>query len=157
MKVVKVKRLASDAVMPRRAHADDAGYDLVAVSRTVDENGCMVYGTGLAFEIPEGMVGLLFPRSSVANRGLSLSNCVGVVDSGYRGEVTFKFRPVDTGFVEMRGGDYMLSEVYHPKVYAVGDRIGQLVLVSLPDVAMIESDELSRSERGEGGYGSTGR
>lgn len=157
MKVVKVKRLAKEAVMPKRAHSGDAGYDLVAVSRTVDEYGCMVYGTGLAFEIPEGMVGLLFQRSSVAKKGLSLANCVGVLDSGYRGEVTFKFKPSDCRFVEIHGGDYMLSSVYHPEAYAVGDRIGQLVLVELPNVAMIESDSLGDSERGEGGYGSTGR
>lgn len=142
---VKIKRLVSEAVMPRRAHASDAGWDLVAVSRKVDADGAVVYGTGLAMEIPEGYVGLVFPRSSVAKKDLVLSNCVGVIDSGYRGEVMAKFKLLDP---------LVKHDEYH--WYDIGDRIAQLVIMRLPEVEMVESEDLSESDRGEGGYGSTG-
>lgn len=142
---VKIKRLVSEAVMPRRAHASDAGWDLVAVSRKVDADGAVVYGTGLAMEIPEGYVGLVFPRSSVAKKDLVLSNCVGVIDSGYRGEVMAKFKLLDP---------LIKHEVY--QWYNVGDRIAQLVIMRLPEIEMVESEDLSESDRGEGGYGSSG-
>lgn len=127
--------------MPKRAHSSDAGFDLVAVSAGF-KNGCWVCGTGLAFEIPEGYVGLVFPRSSIVRKDMSMANAVGVIDAGYRGEVTCRFRL--TGNLEF------------PR-YEVGERIAQIVFVKLPDVELQESDELSDSERGEGGYGSTGR
>lgn len=143
--VVKVKKLVPEAVLPNKAHADDAGFDLVAVSGGwVEEEKLYVYHTGLAFEIPEGYVGLVFPRSSVAKKDLILSNCVGVIDAGYRGEVTAKF---GTAQRMMMRGDL---------IYHAGDRICQIVFVKLPDVQLVESDELSASGRGEGGYGSTG-
>lgn len=142
---VKIKRLVSEAVMPRRAHASDAGWDLVAVSRKVDADGAVVYGTGLAMEIPEGYVGLVFPRSSVAKKDLVLSNCVGVIDSGYRGEVMAKFKLLDP---------LVKHDEYH--WYDIGDRIAQIVIMRLPEVEMVESEDLSESDRGEGGYGSTG-
>lgn len=91
---VKIKRLSSNSVIPKYAKAGDAGLDLTAVSMKIDEYGNICYGTGLAFEIPEGCVGLVFPRSSNCQKGLMLTNCVGVIDSGYRGEVSFKFRPL---------------------------------------------------------------
>ena len=139
---VKVKRLCDGAVLPSRAHEGDAGFDLVAVS--VDEDrkrGIVTYGTGIALEIPEGYVGLLFPRSSVYRHQLQLSNGVGVIDAGYRGEVMLKYRIVQP----------------HISRYCSGDRIGQIVIVALPEFEMVESDDLSDSDRGEGGYGSTGR
>ena len=142
---VKIKRLVSEAVMPRRSHASDAGWDLVAVNRKMDADGAVVYGTGLAMEIPEGYVGLVFPRSSVAKKDLVLSNCVGVIDSGYRGEVMVKFKLLDP---------LITHDVYH--WYNVRDRIAQLVIMRLPEVEMVESEDLSESDRGEGGYGSTG-
>lgn len=147
---IKVKKLVPEAVLPKRAHASDAGFDLVAVSRKVDEDGAIVYGTGLAFEIPEGYVGLVFPRSSIARKDLVLSNGVGVIDSGYRGEVMAKFKPclraLEEHLVGMRG----------EKWYEVGDRIAQLIVMKLPEVELVESEELSESDRGIGGYGSTG-
>ena len=79
--VVKFKKLNEYAICPVKAHASDAGFDLTATSFYVDEDGCSVYGTGLAVEIPRGYVGLLFPRSSVAKKDLLLSNAVGVIDS----------------------------------------------------------------------------
>ena len=144
--VVKVKKIVPGAVLPTKAYKDDAGYDLVAVSRTYDaENWCYVYGTGLAFEIPEGYVGLVFPRSSVYDRPLDLANCVGVIDAGYRGEVSAKFRHIMS---TARGVDH---------VYKAGDRIAQIVFMKLPDVQLVESDDLGESERGTGGYGSSGK
>lgn len=147
MKSIRVKRLVQEAVLPKKAHASDAGFDLVAVSCKV-ENGMYVYGTGLAFEIPEGYVGLIFPRSSIAKKDLILSNSVGVIDSGYRGEVTAKFHQARRMF-EMSSDEF--------PAYRIGDRIGQLVIVKLPEFDMVEADELSESDRGTGGYGSTGR
>ena len=144
--VVKVKKLVPDAVLPKKAHGSDAGYDLVAVSRMVDEDGAVVYGTGLAFEIPEGYVGLVFPRSSVAKKDLVLSNCVGVIDAGYRGEVMAKFKLHDP---------LVKHDEYH--WYEIGDRICQIVFVQLPGVQLVESDVLGESERGAGGYGSSGK
>lgn len=142
---LKYKKLVPEAAEPKRAHAGDAGFDLVAVSRKWSaDDWCYVYGTGLAFEIPEGYVGLAFPRSSIAGRPLQLSNSVGVIDSGYRGEVMAKFRVAGSS----KGMD---------AVYDVGERICQLVIVKLPEVEMVEADELSGSERGAGGYGSTGK
>lgn len=142
---IRIKKLVPEAVVPKRAHASDAGFDLVAVSRNLDEDWNIVYGTGLAFEIPEGYVGLVFPRSSIAKKNVMLTNCVGVIDSGYRGEVMAKFK-----FIDHR----VRHEEYH--WYEIGERICQMVIMKLPDVDMVEVDELSDSDRGEGGFGSTG-
>lgn len=139
---VKIKKLHSDAVLPKYAKPGDAGQDLVATSvRFVDEY--VEYGTGLAFEIPEGYVGCLVPRSSISKKDLLLSNSFGVLDSGYRGEVTFRFKRC-------------LSNNLMPALYEAGDRIGQIIILPFPQIEFEESDELSDSERGTGGYGSTG-
>lgn len=143
---VRIKRLSEKAVVPKYAHPTDAGLDLVATSCHFDENGCLVYGTGLAFEIPDGYVGLVFPRSSNAKKDLLLSNSVGVIDSGYRGEVTLKFRY----------GDF--SHKQNPiEIYEVGERVGQIIILPYPHIEFEEAAELSDTERGSGGYGSTGR
>lgn len=136
---VKIKKLNENAVIPRYAHPTDAGLDLVAVSKRKDKDGNFVYGTGLAFEIPEGFVGLVFPRSSVSARCMTMANCVGVIDSCFRGEVTVKFRP------------HLFA-----KPYDKGDRVAQMIIIPYPHVDFVEVDELSESERGDGGYGSTG-
>ena len=146
---VKIKRLVSDAVMPSKAHPTDAGFDLVAVSKEYDDDNNVVYGTGLAFEIPEGHVGLLFPRSSNAKKDLILSNSVGCVDAHYRGEVTFKFkRLVRTGPAGAWTGKNR---------YDIGDRIGQMIIIPIPNIEFVEADELSETDRGTGGYGSSGK
>lgn len=138
---VRIKKLCPEAVIPAYAREGDAGLDLTAVSCEIDEYGNVVYGTGLAFEIPDGYVGLLFPRSSNSKKDLILMNCVGVVDSGYRGEITFKFRSISDRNIG----------------YGLGDRIGQLVIMPYPKINFIESEKLSETERGTGGYGSSGR
>lgn len=149
---VKIKKLHKDAVVPKYAKDGDAGMDLTAVSKSFDDDGNIVYGTGLAFEIPKGYVGLLFPRSSNAKKDLLLSNSVGVIDSGYRGEVLFKFKP--SNVIEKPDLAYIPESIAK---YEIGERIGQIIIMPYQDVEFIEVKELSDSERGDGGYGSTGK
>lgn len=151
MMEVRIKRCYADSIVPTKAHVDDAGYDLYAHSKAYDDDGNIVYGTGIAFEIPRGYVGLIFPRSSNAKKDLLLSNSVGVIDSGYRGEVSFKFKP--SNVIEKPDLAYIPESIAK---YEVGDRIGQIIIMPYPDVTFVESEELSSTERGEGGYGSSG-
>lgn len=152
---VKVKRLSKNAVMPTKAHPTDAGFDLTATSRTIDEFGNIAYGTGLAFEIPEGYVGLIFPRSSICKQDVALSNAVGVIDCHYRGEVTFKFRPALIAYSKWDGKHDGIFRRFG-KDYKVGDRIGQLIIMPRPEIELEEAEELSDTDRGTGSYGSTG-
>jgi len=135
---VKIKKLHPDAVIPKYAKEGDAGMDLTAVD-VIADGGTLTYKTGLAVEIPRWHVGLLFPRSSVYKTGQTLTNCVGVIDSGYRGEIMMKFT---------------LSP--YQREYDIGDRVGQLVIMPYPKVEFEEVDKLTPTERGSGGYGSTG-
>lgn len=143
---VGIKKLHLNAVIPKYAKAGDAGMDLTATTKTFDDNDNVVYGTGLAVEIPQGYVGLLFPRSSNAKADLYLTNHVGVVDSGFRGEIIFKFRKsaCTKNFQEARH-------------YDVGDRVGQLIIMPYPSIELVELDTLSETERGENGFGSSGK
>jgi dUTP pyrophosphatase len=136
---VKIKKLHPDAVIPKYAKSGDAGLDLTAVDVIADGN-TLTYKTGLAIELPFWHVGLLFPRSSVYKTGQTLTNCVGVIDSGYRGEIMMKFT---------------LSP--YAQEYDIGDRIGQLIIMPYPRIDFVESDKLTPSERADKGYGSTGR
>ena len=139
---IRFKKLSPSAVMPLKAHASDAGFDLTCTRYEVTNGELFTYPTDIAVEIPDGHVGLLFPRSSIYKQDLLLTNSVGVVDSGYRGEVMFKFKPI----------------AYEVKQhYQVGERIGQLIIISYPDVEFVEADGLSDSDRGTCGYGSGGR
>jgi dUTP pyrophosphatase len=137
---VKIKKLDERATIPSYAKNGDAGMDLRAIRFQRDSDGNYVYYTGLAFEIPEGYVGLLFPRSSISKTSHFLRNSVGVVDSGYRGEIMFKF-----GY----GSNI--------KSYRVGERVGQLIIMPYPSIEFEEVDSLSDTERGEDGFGSTGQ
>lgn len=141
---VKIKKLHSDAVIPTYAKSGDAGIDLVATSMKFDGTQ-ITYGTGLAMEIPEGFVGLVFPRSSIRKTDLSLSNSVGVIDSGYRGEIqaTFNQRSLSS-----QSGSFL---------YGIGDRIMQIIIVPYPPIEFEEVTELNNTERGAGGFGSTGK
>lgn len=154
---VKIKRLHEDAVLPTYAKPGDAGMDLTAVKASYDDYGNIVYHTGLAFEIPEGYVGLLFPRSSNCKKNLVLTNSVGVLDSGYRGEVTFRFRPHTQGICVASPIGFDLDFAEDCQVYQVGDRIGQIIIMPYPQIEFEEAEELSETERGEGGYGSSGK
>lgn len=146
--VVKFKKLYSDSVTPSYAKDGDAGLDLTATHMTFDEN-FIEYGTGIAVEIPKGYVGLIFPRSSVSKKeNFYLKNSVGVIDSGYRGEIKLRFN----------SNQQMLPEEddanrYH---YQPGEKIGQLIIIPYPMISLEEVDQLSDSERGEKGFGSSG-
>lgn len=157
---VKIKKLHKDAVIPKYAKPGDAGLDLTATSMEYDEYGNICYGTGLAFEIPEGYVGLVFPRSSIYKEQLLLSNAVGVIDSGYRGEVSFKFKPsmaLDNRQCVKTDKDRLWSVAIRQNgIYKVGDRIGQIIILPYPQIEFVEVDALSETERGTGGYGSSG-
>lgn len=148
---VRIKKLHPDAVIPKYAKTGDAGMDLAAVTKSYDRDGNVVYGTGLAFEIPEGYVGLVFPRSSLSRLDIALSNCVGVIDSGYRGEVTVKFKPAMLFNREQR------PIILNNRTYEVGERVAQIIIIPYPQITFIEADELSETERGTGGYGSSGK
>lgn len=141
---VKFKKLIPEASTPKQGSAAAAGFDLVATSCNFNENTLTWdYGTGIAVEIPSGFAGFLFPRSSVCKTGLSLCNSVGVIDSDYRGEVMLKF------YTEIDEED---SRPYH-----IGDRIGQLVILPVPQITFAEVSALDETARGEGGFGSTGK
>lgn len=151
---VKIKKLDEKAVIPSYAKEGDAGLDLTAVSceynPTIDG---FIYGTGLAIEIPKGYVGLVFPRSSNRKTDAYLTNHVGVIDSGYRGEIMLTFKNRDSRDVtsSLRG------KLVPPMPYNVGDRVGQIIIVQYPIITFKEVDELSTTSRGIGGHGSTGK
>ena len=140
MKVL-FKKLVPEAVKPKFGKPGDAGADLVATVAWATESQ-IVYGTGLAVEIPEGMVGLVFPRSSVRNYALSMANSVGVIDSGYRGEIMVTFN--------------IKTNHNTRELYKIGDRIAQLVIIPVPLITYAETQELSETNRGTAGHGSTG-
>lgn len=141
---LKFKKLTEKAVMPTRAYKGDAGLDLTCTEITTCVNEArqlmLVYHTGLAVEIPEGYVGLLFPRSSVWKKSIDFTNCVGVIDAGYRGELTVVVRPTTDTI---------------PAVYQAGEHFAQLVVVPIMMTDPVEAEELTPSERGENGYGSS--
>lgn len=152
---VKIKRLHPDSVIPQYGKPGDAGMDLTAISKQYDDVGNAVYGTGLSMEIPEGYVGLIFPRSSVSNFNQFLTNCVGVIDSGYRGEIMSKFKPVSLSFCMNVPNGYKHDLVH--REYEIGDRVAQIIIVPYPQVEFVLSDELTETVRGDGGFGHTGR
>lgn len=135
---VKVKKLHDLVEIPTYAKPGDAGLDLTAVNITTDSHDNIVIHTGLAVEIPEGYVGLVYPRSSISKYDMHLRNNVGVIDSGYRGEIMLKFS-------YLKGGN----------LYKTGDKVAQLIIMPYPQIELIEVSELSETERGEGGFGST--
>ena len=135
---VKITKTHPDAVIPVYAKSGDAALDLTATT-AVYENTHITYNTGLAIEIPTGYVGLIFPRSSVYKTGQHLVNSVGVIDSGYRGEIKLKFT---------RSRDSL--------EYNVGERVGQIMILPYPQIELVEVEGLSMSDRGVDGFGSTG-
>jgi dUTP pyrophosphatase len=138
---INIEKLHDNAVIPYYSNPGDAGMDLTAtelISVTKDQ---VTYGTGLAMEIPYGYVGLIYPRSSIRKYNLELSNSVGVIDSGYRGEIQFTFNK---------------TKIVSPKIYEIGDRIGQIIIVPYPQVKFNEVLDLNSTDRGIGGFGSTG-
>ena len=138
-----IKRLRPDAVVPERAYAGDAGLDLAACDRVELAPGeRALVGTGLAVAIPEGQAGFVQPRSGLAvKHGITIVNTPGLIDAGYRGELK----------VALLNTDARSAFVVEP-----GMRIAQLVVLALPPIAPVEVDELPASDRGAGGFGSSG-
>ncbi len=137
--IVKIKKLHDNAVVPTYAKPGDAGLDLTATETIQVTETHITYGTGLAFQIPEGYVGLVYPRSSIRKYDLRLTNSVGVIDSGYRGEVQATFERIGRKLQN----------------YGPGDRIAQIIIMPYPQITLVETEELSDTVRGTGGFGST--
>lgn len=142
---LKFKRLEDEAVLPIRGTKGAAGIDLTCIKIETALNEAnqlmLVYHTGLAVEIPAGYVGLLIPRSSIWKKSLWLTDNVGVIDSDFRGEIVAIMKATTDTI---------------PAVYKQGERFCQLVIVPIPEYAITEVSELSSTDRGDGGFGSTG-
>lgn len=149
-----IQTLRPGAVLPRYATSGSAGLDLCAcldAPLTLERHAagsaqnrwnCVKVPTGLAMAIPEGHVGLIFARSGLATKhGLTPANCVGVIDSDYRGEIV-------VALVNLGAEDYVIQP---------GERIAQLVIVPCVQPTLVEADALSQTDRGTGGFGSTGK
>jgi dUTP pyrophosphatase len=149
---VRIQKLNPLAQIPSYAKDGDAGMDVIATSVISDTPEQITYGTGIAMEIRDGFVGLVFPRSSIRKTGLQLSNSVGVIDSGYRGELQATFNKIfgSEGF-------YDETKMQTNEFYKVGDRVAQIMIIPYPPIEFDEVAELSDTERGEGGFGSTGK
>lgn len=164
---INYKKINPNAKEPYKKHDVDAGFDLTAIWKK-EEDKYIEYGTGLSFEIPEGYVGLLFPRSSVTKMDLILKNSVGVIDASYRGEIVFRFNKIHNDTVTEYNAE-LLKNVYKnyittnsivqrlPDYYKLGDRIGQIVFIEIPKIKLNEVTELSETQRGNDGFGSSGK
>ena len=137
---VKIKKNSPDTVIPKYSKDGDAGLDFTATKVLKEDEYQITYDTDISLEIPKGFVGLVYPRSSIRNYDILLSNSVGVIDSGYRGNI-------QATFVKQKG--------WESKVYKVKERIFQMIIVPYPSIEFVEVDELTETERGEGGFGST--
>jgi dUTP pyrophosphatase len=134
-------KLFEGGTMPVKIHETDAGFDCYARSKKNRNEYQVEYELGFSIEIPRGYMGLMFPRSSICNFDLILSNCVGVVDSGYRGEVKAVFNRINSPM---------------EKDYEVGERVCQMIIIPYPEIELIQVDELGTGERGANGFGSSG-
>jgi dUTP pyrophosphatase len=141
--LLRVRRLHPAARLPARAHGDDAGYDLCAIEpATLQPGERATIATGIAIELPAGHAGLVVPRSGLAARhGIAIVNAPGLIDAGYRGELKVLLLNTDTA---------------EPFRIAAGDRIAQLVIVAVATPQVVEAEALAATDRGEGGFGSSG-
>lgn len=137
---VKIRKVHPDAVIPFRAHATDAGMDVIAISMEMTED-YIEYDTGLQFQLPEGYAMLIFPRSSNSKKDLLLCNSVGILDAGYTGNLKLRFKLTTEGYTE--------------KIYNPGDKVGQIMIIPYPEINFIETEVFNETERGDGGFGST--
>lgn len=135
-------KLTKGAPLPKHAKPGDAGMDLTCREEvSLPPFTTVMVGTGVSVEVPEGYVGLVFPRSGLASkRGITLANSVGVIDSGYRGEIMVPLHNLNG----------------HTQYVAEGERVCQLTIIPFASCECVAVDELSETERGEGGFGSTG-
>lgn len=145
---IKFKKLIPAAVIPIPAHKGDAGADVVAISKVfLKELGCWEYGLGFSTEIPIGYKGVIVPRSSISKYPLLMCNSPAQIDSSYRGEWKVRFKPV----VSLEEWEM------ERKVYQVGDRIAQIFFEPVIEYAILEAEDLTLTERSDGGFGSTGK
>lgn len=152
--IVQFKKTCPEGQIPFYSRSGDAGMDLTSVTKEI-HGDYLEYGTGIAVAIPEGYVGLIFPRSSISKQELLLCNSVGVIDSGYRGEIKLRFKRVEMANVYYGVGKEFTH--YVGGDYSVGDKIGQLIIMPYPKIVVEIVDELDSTERGEGGFGSSGK
>lgn len=140
-KTIKVKRLEDKAIIPTKPNADDAGWDLYSItSRNLAPKQRVVYRTGISLEIPDGIVGLIWPRSGLSvKHGLDV--LAGVVDSGYRGEIQVCLLNTSNMWIEIKEGE----------------RIAQILFQEIPKIQLEEVTLLTSSDRGENGFGSSGK
>jgi dUTP pyrophosphatase len=152
---VKIQKISPLAKIPSYAKEGDAGMDVIATSIISDTPTQITYGLGIALEIPNGFVGLVFPRSSIRKTGLQLSNSVGVIDSGYRGELQATFNKLFGG--EGMYDEMKVNQMQPNDYYKVGDRVAQIMIIPFPPIEFEQVTQLSETERGDGGFGSTGK
>lgn len=139
---VKFVKLHEDAVEPKKAYSTDVGFDVTAIDMNIVEKedyGYIEYDTGIAVTPPEGYFVMAVPRSSLSKTGLILANSVGIIDPDYNDSIKLRFKYVSGS-----------------KYYGVGDKIGQLIILPLPQVEFEEVELLDDTDRGLGGFGSTG-
>jgi len=138
---VNIKLKHPEAKVPKKAHTTDCGFDLTAVSITHTDQ-YVEYDTGLVVEIAKNHAGLVFPRSSISKYDLSLCNSIGLIDCGYLNTIKLRFST---------------KKESDNKIYVVGDRIGQLVIIPYPEVQFSIVDSFAATERNTGGFGSTNK
>ena len=150
---VKIKKLYKDSKLPEYGKKGDAGLDLYAHSMSDDSQLYLEFGTGIAVKIPFGHVGYVFPRSSISKTPLVLANAVAVIDSNYTGEIKLRFKAsaFTINHAVNKGIDI------EDKFYKVGDRIGQLIVMPYPKVVFEEVEKLPETNRGDQGFGSSGK
>lgn len=144
---LKVKKLTPESVLPKYANDGSNGLDLT-VTAVVIHPEYAEFRTGIAVEIPKGYVGLLVPRSSVSEKNLVMANSCGIIDENYRGEISMRFKVLDS----TSHGAFKYS-----KLYAQGERCGQLLVIPCPKLEVMEVESLDETVRGTGGFGSTGK
>lgn len=167
---VKFKKLSDKAVMPSKAHPTDAGFDMVATGINETED-YLEYKTDIAIQLPKGYCALLFPRSSNSKKDLLLANSVGLVDEGYIGEIRFRFKRIlmpviqdvmiapPTGDIlkDAQNTRKMPGIAYRDDhIYKEGDKVGQLVIMPIPEITLVETNELAETDRGDSGFGASG-
>lgn len=140
---VKFKKLHKNAVTPSYSREGDGALDLTAISKETSAH-YEEMDTGIALEIPKGYLGLVLPRSSITNKGVYLGNSIGLIDSNFRNSIKFRFKKVHD------------EKTYSEQSYGIGDRVGQIIILPYPKIELVEVDNLSDSERGTNGWGSSG-
>lgn len=139
---VKFRKTSIFAVTPTYANDGDVGLDLTVTS-IKEENEYIQFNFGIAIEIPRHYFGLIVPRSSITKMNLMMKNSVGIIDSGYRGELCFRCKKVK------------FEDGSQEKIYEVGEKAAQLIILPAPEIFLRETEELSDSERGTSGFGSS--